>query len=554
MAQGTIRPWSERGFFLLFYELFATNALPYRILVFATQIANLLLVSWIVLRLTSSRLATLLAPVLWTANSVLSTAMSWTSDYNEIQCAFFLLAAFALYLQDRYWLQFAVFLLGFGALELNLVYPAIVLAYVLATLPTKSRILRTVPLFAVSVAYYLLHAAVAPNPHTGPYTPHFDSGLLATFGIYWQYALIPAGWALVHHHALALGLTILFTAILLGHVAIEARHQRWLPLFFLLWFAITLAPLLPFRDHVSDYYLTIPALGLALLWADVCTAAARPLQALAAVAALIFVSLQIPFARSQSAWFLDRSLAARNLVLGVRQAHTLHPNKIILLANIGPDLALTAIAHSPFHALNIEDVYLTPQTEQELGPSGALPAVEKFILPAGPTLHGLAAGQIEVYSAGGPRLHNITSLYSQLASQTLTEKYPQRVDVGVPLMAYLLGSTWYPAEGNYRWMPRRASLRMGVPRNADSKLTLSGFCPSEFTTSAPLGLTISIDGRKLAQTQIVKHETSFSRTFALPAGIRGKEYVDVGLELDRVFRKSPSDRELGLAFGTFQVQ
>ena len=31
MAQGTIRPWSERGFFLLFYSLFGVEALPFRI-------------------------------------------------------------------------------------------------------------------------------------------------------------------------------------------------------------------------------------------------------------------------------------------------------------------------------------------------------------------------------------------------------------------------------------------------------------------------------------------------------------------------------------------
>ena len=40
-AQGTIRPWSERGFFLLFESLFGLDSLPFRICVFVTMTANL---------------------------------------------------------------------------------------------------------------------------------------------------------------------------------------------------------------------------------------------------------------------------------------------------------------------------------------------------------------------------------------------------------------------------------------------------------------------------------------------------------------------------------
>ena len=46
-AQGTIRPWSERGFFLLFESLFGLDSLPYRICVFLTIAADLALIVWI---------------------------------------------------------------------------------------------------------------------------------------------------------------------------------------------------------------------------------------------------------------------------------------------------------------------------------------------------------------------------------------------------------------------------------------------------------------------------------------------------------------------------
>jgi len=44
LAQGTIRPFSERAFFMGLYTLFGLDALPFRICVFLTQIANLALI------------------------------------------------------------------------------------------------------------------------------------------------------------------------------------------------------------------------------------------------------------------------------------------------------------------------------------------------------------------------------------------------------------------------------------------------------------------------------------------------------------------------------
>ena len=57
MAEGTIRPWSERAFFMAGYSLFGLDALPYRIAIFATQFASLVLVAWIGRRLTGSAAA-----------------------------------------------------------------------------------------------------------------------------------------------------------------------------------------------------------------------------------------------------------------------------------------------------------------------------------------------------------------------------------------------------------------------------------------------------------------------------------------------------------------
>ncbi len=56
------------------------------------------------------------------------------------------------------------------------------------------------------------------------------------------------------------------TVALAAFVIREAgRKSRYAVLFCLSWFAITLAPMLPLPEHHSDYYLTVPAIGLAML-------------------------------------------------------------------------------------------------------------------------------------------------------------------------------------------------------------------------------------------------------------------------------------------------
>jgi hypothetical protein len=194
MAQGTIRPWSERLFFLVFEAIFGVEALPFRIWVFLTQTANLTLLSWIVWRVTKSRLAGFLAPVLWTASSALGRPMSWTSAYNQVLCAFFLLASFQFLLrwietgERRWWRwQWATFLMGFGALELNVVYPALAALYTLAC--ARQHLRRTLPLFLPSALFVLVHRLWAPKVASGPYVMHFDASIFGAFLRYCHIAL-----------------------------------------------------------------------------------------------------------------------------------------------------------------------------------------------------------------------------------------------------------------------------------------------------------------------------------------------------------------------------
>ena len=80
--------------------------------------------------------AGLYAQILWLINCGLAPAMGWSSIYNQVLSAFFFLLAFYFLLRHietgrreyeaGHW---AAFVLGLGALEINVVYPAIAALY-----------------------------------------------------------------------------------------------------------------------------------------------------------------------------------------------------------------------------------------------------------------------------------------------------------------------------------------------------------------------------------------------------------------------------------------
>jgi hypothetical protein len=549
LAQGTIRPWSERGFFLLFFRLFGLDALPYHGLVMATQFANILLLGWLVRRLGGSIAAAVVAPILWTANTSLVLPMGWASDYNQILCSFFLLSAFALYLTGHYWLQFLVFVLGFGALEINIVYPLILLAWLLLN---RKDWKPALPLFAVSIAYYLVHRHFAPGMKDGPYALHFDFSVFPTFFVYWRQFCVPPQWYTLPRHQpwIATVATVLLSGALLWFCARIGR-VAW---FFLAWFLIALAPILPLRDHITNYYLAIPSLGLAAVLAlglDLNLPPWRVRLALA-IPAVLYLWIQIPSTRLASRWNCDRSREVRVMVLGTLRAHELHPGKAILLANITPYLYAFGMAHSPFRAAGFEQVYLTPETNFTTFDGLEPPAY--FALPAGPALNALRYEDAEVYEFAGERMRNITASYRPWARKNIPNILPSKVDAGSPLMTYLLGSTWYSLEGSHRWMPQKATLRIAAPTTSNRKLAITGYCTESQVHDGPLRVHFSINGKEVSSEEFIKPEAPFLRIVNVPDSVTGKVEMEVGIEVDRVFRSSPSDRPLGLAFGTFEVR
>ncbi len=554
MAQGTIRPLGDRLFFMVGLGLFGMNPLAIHLVVFATQFASLALVAWIGARITGRQAAGFLAAALWATSDTAVLPLGWASAYNQVLCGFFLLLAFYFLLRyvetgnARYNLyQWITFLVGFGAMEVNVVYPALALVYTF--LCARPYVRKVWPLVLPSVAYFAIHQAAAPAGKDPNYALHFTGSMLRTLAKYWAWSVGPLNfWAPIAlpHWVIPAGVVL----VSLGLLAFAATRGRT-ALFCLAWFAIVIAPMLPLRDHMTEYYSFLPSIGLCWLagWALAESWNSRARFVGVGLAA-VYLLMMVPRTVAASDFNYRISLRVRDLVEGVASGHDLHPTKTILLEGVDTPLFYNGIVDHPFRLLGIDHVYLTPMSSVTIENHPELGDVGEFVLPEEEIAKGLEKAALVIYDVRGPLLRNITSTY---ATQGRDQGLPRRVDVGGPLAGPLLGPEWYPAEANHRWMPKRASLRIGGPGAAGKKLYLRGYYPAEQLTAGPLGVSVTVNGTALPPASLASGG-NFELAFALPAALAGQAALEITVEVSRTFRAGADIRDLGLAFGEFEVK
>ena len=566
-AQGTIRPWSERGYFMAMQALFGLDNVPFRVVALATAAADALLITWITRRITASPVAGFLAPVLWLANTVLVTPMIWSSAYNELLCPLFLLSALGLFIRYIgtgrrmfWWWQLVVFILGFGVLEINLVYPVIAAAWVVFVVGRADaghRFRRSVaPLAGIAAVYIALHRMLAPPQTSGPYVLHFNAAIFKTLALYCKWSLVPEAierFGYSHHRVeLALLLTALGVA---AFVVTELLQRRRAVLFYLAWFGITLAPLLPLSNHRTDYYPTIPLIGIAMLGG---AAVGRYWNAglmqciLTAIPIATYLWVMIPMTQNITNYWRLKTAPVRTLVLGVSTARQTHPGKAIALDGVSTELFDLSLADSPFLVTGVEDVYLTPESALTINSDPASEGSRTPVLEPDVMAHAVTHDDVVVYSLESNHLRNITEGYSRRMTGRTVDRLPTRVDVGNSLYSWLLGPTWLPPESGIRWMPGSATVRLGVPEGG-SRLELDGRCPSSQLSRVPRHLMVLVDGAVAGDTRIYDPESTFHRLIPIPASVlAGKKSVEIEIRVDPVDRKDGQD--YGLVFGKIAIQ
>jgi len=126
--------------------------------------------------------------------------------------------------------------------------------------------------------------------------------------------------------------------------------------------------------------------------------------------------------------------------------------------------------------------------------------------------------------------------------------------VSDPLAADRVGVGWYPVDSGIRWMGRAAGVRMPGPRAAGQRLNLTAICPAGQVRGGPLELSVTVDGVRLGPAEFTKGDVWSTVSLALPAEAVGKSDIEVAVGVGHTVRIGLDRRDLGLAFGQFEIR
>ncbi|MEQ1884107.1 MAG: hypothetical protein ABL967_03540 [Bryobacteraceae bacterium] len=381
-AQGTVRPLGDRLPFLLLMQLFGRNAFVFHAFAFAAQLVNAVLVTAIGMRLLSSPGQGAVVALLWSASASLVAPMVWASALNQTIFAFFLLSAFLCRLlyeetgrRKFLALEWTAFVLGFGAQEWNVVYPALVLAWM--ALSDRWAWKQVAMQFSFAGAYSVIHVLFVPST-TGPYTIRLSMDSLHVLWRYWSTALGPEELARRFGSELFLGayswVALLTALAVLSAVKCKSRTSVRVALFGLLWFVAAISPVLLIPNQVQGYYLFVPSIGIAILCGAAVSSAFAPssgklAKALAVLALSVFAGANLRTAVSERDWTIQRTLRVKHFYDSLAEARRTSVAPCLLLSGMSDDAFWAGYYGVRRYVPDLEDTYLAPGASRTITPA-----------------------------------------------------------------------------------------------------------------------------------------------------------------------------------------
>jgi len=380
-AQGTIRPLSERLYFLAFSHGVTPDPLPFRIMALLTVSVCAVLIVHLAQRTGASPWTPCFVGLLWVSNPNLAVPLVWASAYNQALYSLFVLTgliALMRYLKQHrpidLVLLWASLILALGANESGIVLSAIAVLYITIFDRRSSRLAAS--LTAFSAAYVVIHIFVASVPHSGPYA--FDLGLrpaISSFASYWLLVLGLTKYEQIHGISPLLPnlAAVMIAAALLAALLVCAHRRNWMPVFWFGMYVLTLAPVVAFPQHVMDYYLFLPSAALALTIAAVLDEfrASRRVAVPVLTAALIYsAAVTIPTARFVCDWNVERSLQVRARAEAVLQAaselRARYPSANLYLQGLDDEQYWVAFCYGSLAKKALQQIYLAPGAQKDI--------------------------------------------------------------------------------------------------------------------------------------------------------------------------------------------
>lgn len=598
-AEGTVRVLADRLNYLTFYWLFGVAAAPFHVWGLLIWFASLTLAAKIGARIASrtgpsaattmemdsatgrrgqaplcglfdrrSAVGGLAAAILWTTSAVMVTPLAWVAVNDMLLLS--LLAQAALYARIRWldtraggWLalEWGFYLLGFGALETMVMYPAVAVLFTWAVARrevTKKGERGVFLLFVPAVIFAVLHFLFIPKHGGETYRIAVDSRLPTTLWIYLKMAVGPERYGLQW---------VLLPALTL-FAGWRLWRRDWAILFCAGWSVLWLAPLLPLPNHISEYYLTVPLAGFAWIAGCAVVSAWRAgwlARAGMAACLALYLAGNLPEIGIGTAWYLERTSRLRQAFRGMQEAAFQHPGTMVIFKGVDNDLFQTGFQDNPFPLAGVSQGFLAPGTEKDIVARGDLTDVARLTISKEHGLRAVESGKARVLAIerdGPPR--DITGRYGAVLRAELFAEGRDFVNVGRLAYSARLGPSWYSIENGFRWMPKSATVLLAGPKSPGGRLYVTGFAVARALASGPVTLhfRVSADseprpsgsGQEIGAVTIAEPDRPFQCDFALPDKLVGAYPIELWIEASKTLRIPGDGRELGMVFGTFSIR
>jgi hypothetical protein len=566
-AQGTIRLLSERLYFWAVAGLFGYRAGVFHAISLGIWFLCLALIQLIGYRLTGSRAAGLIAALLWTASAVIATPLDWASCFNQVLCSLFALFAFASRLE---WFSGAIaestgrrceavsYLLGFGALETIVVYPAVVLLHAAVDPAARKHWKSTLWMLVPAAAFGAAHLWLIPKAPNDIYLLTVDRRLPSTLVHYLGWALgpsqtdtLPTGW-----ETAGLAATWAIGIALAAFLAWRVIRGERMSLFFAGWFLLWIAPVLPLANHITEYYVTIPGIGLAWLAGAAIVSAWRSgwlTRVLACALAAAYVIGSWVEIQQITGFHMRMGSRMRVAFRAVESALAAHPARALVLQGVDYELFRGGFRDDPFALLGVDRVWLAPGDDAVLE-RAEFGDVSRFRTSPEALLPLIEAGEVRVINLDNDQPREATRAYRQVLAAQFLATHRNRIETGNPLYAPRLGEGWFTIENGARWIGRHATAILGEPETLAQKLYVEGYAARAALESGPLRLTLRAGGREVASVPLLEANKLFRVEAELPKDLVPAYSLEIGIDCSRTFRPPGDGRDLGIVINAIELR
>lgn len=273
------RPLGIQLYFWLSKVVFAMNPFPYHLLGFFIHTMNIFLVFLIIKKITASKLSAFMATFLYGISVVHFLSLAWVVNFSYLLVTFFYFLAFFLWLESKTYPFLLVVSLGLLTNELMITLP-IVLFFYSILFNKKSRSL--IPASGLVLVYFLLRFLFFKTASGGDYSFTLNPKIIANN--YQWYILWSFGWPetmrdqMINFFTRNPGSDFLinfkkefiifiigfYSMLLLLVISNFKKIINKQTLFSVIFFSISLIPVIFFRSHSYPHYSTIGLLGIVL--------------------------------------------------------------------------------------------------------------------------------------------------------------------------------------------------------------------------------------------------------------------------------------------------